>query len=83
MTHDVIIGCNGVGPIIRQDTITIPHYENGIVTYAVAPPDDMPPKKIERYKKRLERLRYEMLEIIADMTGGEIYDHDGTPHEHD
>lgn len=74
MTHDVIIHCNGVGPIIREDTITIPHYENGIVTYAVAPKDDIPPKKLARYVRKLERLRYEMLEIIEDMTGGTIYE---------
>ena len=81
MSHDIIIGCNGVGPIIRQDTITIPHYENGIVTYAVAPKDDLSEKKLTRYKKRLDRLKDEMLEIIADMTGGEIYNQDGTPYE--
>ncbi len=51
------------------------------MTYAVAPKDDIPPKKLARYKRKLERLRYEMLEIMEDMTGLPIYDHDGTPHE--
>jgi len=77
LSHDIIIGCNGVGPIIRTDTIDMPHYENGIVTYAVAPKDDLTPKQLKRYKRALERKRYEMLEIIEEMTGGEIYEPPG------
>ena len=79
MTHDVIIECNGVGPVIKHVQVDMPYYQNGIVTYAVAPLDTLKPKELARYKRRLDRLKDEMLEIIADMTGGTIYNSDGTP----
>lgn len=74
MTHEIIIECNGVGPITGQDTITMNHYEGGIVTYAVRPRDDIAPRVRARKLRQLERLRYEMLEIMEDLTGLPIYE---------
>lgn len=69
---DVII-CNGVGPVLRQDTITIPHYENGICIIAWEPKAGTSQHKIDRVTARLQRLHDMALEEIADATGGEIY----------
>ena len=69
---DIII-CNGVGPVIRQDTITIPHYENGICIIAWEPPAGTEQKEIDKYTKRLQKLHDLALEVIADATGGTIY----------
>jgi hypothetical protein len=74
VTHDLIIECNGVGPITGQDTITINHYEGGIVTYAVRPKDDLPPRTRARLLRKLEQHRHEMLEIMEDLTGLAIYE---------
>jgi hypothetical protein len=69
---DIII-CNGVGPVLRQDTITIPHYENGICIIAWEPPAGMSQHDIDKYTKRLQKLHDLALDVIADATGGTIY----------
>ncbi len=69
---DIII-CNGVGPVIRQDTITIPHYQNGICIIAWEPPAGMEQKQIDKYTRKLQRLHDEALDVIADATGGTTY----------
>lgn len=69
---DIII-CNGVGPVIRQDTITIPHYEDGICIIAWKPPHDAPHWKVELATEMLQHLHDAALKVIAKATGGEIY----------
>jgi hypothetical protein len=69
---DIII-CDGVGPVIRKDTITIDHYENGIVIIVWEPPAGMPQHDIDKYTKRLQKLHDLAIEVIADATGGTVY----------
>lgn len=69
---DIIILCNGVGPVIRQDTITIPHYEDGICIVAIKFKLGTPEKKKAKTIAKLEKLRYKILEEIEKATGGEI-----------
>ncbi len=66
--------CNGVGPVIRQDTITIPHYENGICIIAWEPPAGMAQDKIDRITARLQAVHDKALKVIEKATGGEEYD---------
>jgi hypothetical protein len=70
---DIII-CNGVGPVIRQDTITIPHYENGICIIAWESPAGMAQDKIDRITARLQTAHDKALKVIEKATGGEEYD---------
>jgi hypothetical protein len=72
LSHDIIIHCNGVGPVTQQDTITIPHYENGIAIVAWEVPHDMPANKRAKHDARIEKLRHKILQEIAKATGGEI-----------
>jgi hypothetical protein len=74
VTHEIIIECNGVGPITGQDTITMNHYEGGIVTYAVRPRDDIAAGRRAHLLHKLEHHRYEMLEIMEELTGLPIYE---------
>jgi len=69
---DIII-CNGVGPVLRQDTITIPHYQNGICIIAWEPPQGLAQQIIDKYTEKLQKLHDKALEVIADATGGTIY----------
>lgn len=71
MAH-VLWHCNGVGPVTGYDDLKMPHYENGISTYAWAPPHGMSEKECHRIDDKLEKLRQEQLKIIAKATGGEI-----------
>lgn len=71
---DTTVLCDGVGKIIRHDTITIPHYEDGIAIVAVRVKLGTPEKKKDKALKRIKALRYKILEEIAALTGGEIYE---------
>jgi hypothetical protein len=70
---DIII-CNGVGPVLRQDTITIPHYQNGICIIAWEPPAGMEQAKIDAITAHLQKAHDKALKIIEKATGGEEYD---------
>ena len=81
MSH-VIWHCNGVGKVIGQDPVTLPHYKHGISTYAWAPPHEMSRARVLKIDARLEKLRQKQLAIIAEATGGKIYG-DPMMHEQD
>jgi len=69
---DIII-CNGVGPVLRQDTITIPHYENGICIIAWLPNPGTDQHLIDKTTKKLQKLHDQALKEISHATGGAIY----------
>lgn len=72
----VIIGCFGVGEVACKNTIALPHYEQGIVTWAWRHPDGLSAAKTAKVQAQLEKCARKMQKIISKATGGEPYEFD-------
>lgn len=68
MPH-VIWHCGGAGKPEGTRTTELPFYPGGIVTFAWAPPHDMPESKVEKLDAKLRKMHDEMIELIAKATG--------------
>lgn len=65
--------CGGAGKPSGTRSVDLPYYPGGIVTFAWAPPHDMPEKEVERIDAKLRKKHDEMIEIMAKATGYKPY----------
>ena len=72
MAH-VYYHCGGAGKPNGTRTVDLPFYPGGIVTFAWAPPHDLPDAKTQKIDARLRKKHDEMIEIIAKATGYKPY----------
>ena len=75
----IVIICKGVGEVTCKNTVALPHYENGIVTAAVALPHDMEEWQKLKVKADIEKHVEKIQKIIAKATGGQPYEFTGDP----
>jgi TPP-dependent 2-oxoacid decarboxylase len=75
----VIIVCFGVGDVTCKNTIALPHYENGIVTAAVAFPHDATPAQKKKAEDDIRHHCKQIQRVIAKVTGGDPYEFTGDP----
>jgi hypothetical protein len=61
--------CGGAGEIDGTRNVDLPYYPGGIVTFAWAPPHDMPAAKAEKVDRKLSALHDKMIDLIAEATG--------------
>jgi len=76
MTHEIIIGCDGSGPLIDYKTIQWPNYTNGGAAFDWHPPDAMPEAKRERVLARMEKHRKQIIKIMDKAAQGFELDDD-------
>jgi hypothetical protein len=76
---DTTIICFGVGSVSCKDTVALPHYENGIVTAAIAFPHSATQAEKDKAEKDIENHCRKIQQIIARVTGGQPYEFTGDP----